>query len=763
MTALEKGILEGIVSATRMHFPPECSEIPEVTQRNLRAYAVNTHELGLVAAIAVNSHAETVKSIAQSAAPGLKVHVLPVPEWGAFVAALNALLSFAQRSGMRHILYQSLEVQCSEVVLESLLNHFDSDVLVTGPVLAGHTYSEGEQKLNGRTTPWNTLALWSVRKLALTGFPRIADGITQEKAPENTGQVDSGDEKDSSAYASLLGSNDWWSKQVEDEHCKDIPAGVEEVTAIALLQHLLGRHRAIAVLVKLPDSVQKTVSWETDWGKDEKRKQWHEYKMKTKVTRPNAQLKELFPVEEAKPICGGRDDTPLNYGTVMHVGSSILPPRNVEFTCLAAVGMFYFNSTAVLASAFHRINSRTESLSVAMMVFICFIIGGVYVLMPVSLQLTRLMTQHYGHMSGFLFFGSILLLSHLCIISSQLFCSEATHSSVLLMARIAQGLGSGVCFQSRFVLASLSTSDQHAKLQARVFFGGDLGLGLGALLPTAISAIGFYEFPWVTPELWPSVVQSMIYSAFLVWVLIAFPRYIHLLPERVRFAPTHDEPEEEDPFSPKGDFVRQTSLAKQFDDGREEAAKFRKVLLISGTARVFVQSAIMPFVALVMFDAGWTGQFRQCIAVAALYLLQLPFEVMSSTICCACPKRSSAKDGMHFGRLLFGSSTVVSLVLGARCLNVAGFSVSQADSQLLRHLAEMAGLIVMLAVAAPSNASRLYQLQNAEQTIVVLEWLKAYVGRLLAPFVSVVIYTYVGHGALLSCLSLATLVVVFTA
>ena len=31
--------------------------------------------------------------------------------------------------------------------------------------------------IRGRTCPWNTFAIWDVKKLALTGFPLIGDGI----------------------------------------------------------------------------------------------------------------------------------------------------------------------------------------------------------------------------------------------------------------------------------------------------------------------------------------------------------------------------------------------------------------------------------------------------------------------------------------------------------------------------------------------------------------------------------------------------------
>jgi hypothetical protein len=59
----------------------------------------------------------------------------------------------------------------------ALLSHLDESTLIVGPALEGHVFSEGEQGLRGRTCPWNTLALWSVRKLSVVGFPLMGDGL----------------------------------------------------------------------------------------------------------------------------------------------------------------------------------------------------------------------------------------------------------------------------------------------------------------------------------------------------------------------------------------------------------------------------------------------------------------------------------------------------------------------------------------------------------------------------------------------------------
>lgn len=93
-----------------------------------------------------------------------------------------------------------------------------------------------------RTSPWNTLCVWDLDKLALTGFLAVSD---QGKS-----------------------------------------AGIEECAAIALLQKLFPN--AIAKLVRLPD-----ISWEESFEGDPERQKWHEEKMKSKAERAAHQLGRL--------------------------------------------------------------------------------------------------------------------------------------------------------------------------------------------------------------------------------------------------------------------------------------------------------------------------------------------------------------------------------------------------------------------------------------------------------------------------------------
>lgn len=61
--------------------------------------------------------------------------------------------------------------------VNTLLRYFDDSCLVVGPVFTGHEFSQGKNKLRGRTCPWNTFAIWSLSKLSVVGFPLIGDGM----------------------------------------------------------------------------------------------------------------------------------------------------------------------------------------------------------------------------------------------------------------------------------------------------------------------------------------------------------------------------------------------------------------------------------------------------------------------------------------------------------------------------------------------------------------------------------------------------------
>ena len=182
----------------------------------------------------------------------VSLEVLPVTPWGRFVPALNAIVAWAAGAGCDRLLLASAEVALTSEAMGEMSSRLDGDTtLVVGARLQGHDHRGSgvggkgvEVELDGRTTPWNTCALWNLPKLALTGFQLVSEGLHG-----------------------------------------GVEAGVEEAVTIACLQRILGPGRAVAKLV----SIEGT-SWEKDFGDDDGRREWHERKMRSKVERAAAQL-----------------------------------------------------------------------------------------------------------------------------------------------------------------------------------------------------------------------------------------------------------------------------------------------------------------------------------------------------------------------------------------------------------------------------------------------------------------------------------------
>jgi len=202
---------------------------------------------------------------AGSTGSALVCDVVPVTPWGKFVPALNALVGWAATlpgGGAVRILFASAETTLAPASVALLLDHVDDDTLVAGCALPGHDYHEettsttGAVPLTGRTTPWNTCAVWNVPKLATTGFPLVAEGLH-------------------------------WQQEGGEGTLAPGPAGVEEASAIALLQRTLPAGTAVAKLVRVPG-----VQWEVDW-EDAERREWHERKMRSKTERAAVHLRTL--------------------------------------------------------------------------------------------------------------------------------------------------------------------------------------------------------------------------------------------------------------------------------------------------------------------------------------------------------------------------------------------------------------------------------------------------------------------------------------
>lgn len=176
-----------------------------------------------------------------------KVTFLPVHPWGYFVSSLNVAIRYAQDNDCSRIAFQSVEFKISDEAVRTLLRISTSmeTVLVVGPEMNGHIFSEGFNAVTGRSIPWNTFAIWNVAHLSVTGFPMIGDGTASDRK---------------------IG-------------------GVEEVSTINLLQMVDPLLQAVLVR-----SSHSGFEWSTHFD-DPERRSWHENKMNSKNDRPAKQMK----------------------------------------------------------------------------------------------------------------------------------------------------------------------------------------------------------------------------------------------------------------------------------------------------------------------------------------------------------------------------------------------------------------------------------------------------------------------------------------
>ncbi|MEK7116269.1 MAG: hypothetical protein AAB879_02660 [Patescibacteria group bacterium] len=166
-----------------------------------------------------------------------------VTPWGKFVAPLNVIISKAVRRGASHLLLASAEVQVTQAIVSALGRELGDQTIVVGAAVIGHDLGDGVVIGTGERVPWNTLAMWNLKYLKVTGFPLIGD------APFDPSQ-----------------------------------AGVEEVCALSVLQRLYPACRA--VLLNVPGVEWDTAHW------DPERLAAHQKKMASKRSRSEKQLAE---------------------------------------------------------------------------------------------------------------------------------------------------------------------------------------------------------------------------------------------------------------------------------------------------------------------------------------------------------------------------------------------------------------------------------------------------------------------------------------
>jgi hypothetical protein len=267
-------VLRPVLAATRVHQtnaarPVDMAALEAFVERALGwggdvAVAVAVGSEGpLGEALLARVHGAVAAVAAKPRWVGRRVSVVPVAPWGRFVNGLNALVQHALEGGFEHVLFSSVETTVGKEGVDALRGHMTAADLVVGAAFSDHAYQPpaaataglgaargAAVALSGTTTPWNTLALWHVPTLALVGFVGVAEGLDVA-----SGRSD---------------------------------GGVEEVTTIALLQHLAPAGRRGAKLVAVPG-----LAWATAFEGDDERRAWHARKMASKAARPAAQMARL--------------------------------------------------------------------------------------------------------------------------------------------------------------------------------------------------------------------------------------------------------------------------------------------------------------------------------------------------------------------------------------------------------------------------------------------------------------------------------------
>jgi len=228
--------------ATRLHSSNENSPIDVENIQNWCKHVLNYCDLLIV--VVDQRYMEATKDVLNDF--GERIQLFHVHPWISFTQPLNLLVEKALSIGAKELLFQSIEVTIGVEDMMRLEKELDSNTLIVGAKLCDkHGHHHETCTLNGWTSPWNTLALWNLEKLALTGFLSISSG-----------------------------------------NLTDIPGGIEEVVTISLLQQLQPNIMK-AKLIKL-----SSVHWNTNWSSKE-RSSYHQKKMASKDERSQIQLQRL--------------------------------------------------------------------------------------------------------------------------------------------------------------------------------------------------------------------------------------------------------------------------------------------------------------------------------------------------------------------------------------------------------------------------------------------------------------------------------------
>lgn len=170
-----------LLIATRLHAPTS-SQLPSTSKLLSFIESCKSYADHVVVCIGCRN-SDGFDDIVQQyrSACGHTATILVIEPWGHFTNALNNCITFAQDNAFDLLGFQSFEYRTTAETINLLRTELCENTLVIGPTIEGHTFELGSHTISGCTSPWNTMAIWNVSVLSLTGFPLIGDGVANRR------------------------------------------------------------------------------------------------------------------------------------------------------------------------------------------------------------------------------------------------------------------------------------------------------------------------------------------------------------------------------------------------------------------------------------------------------------------------------------------------------------------------------------------------------------------------------------------------------
>ena len=249
-----------LVVATRIHFKHQ-NKLNDKMRKSIQSKfslfckQVSQYSNILFVAIPLENEQEIKQILSIIEIPSeLMIEYIIVSPWIGYTSALNSVIRWIsiKYKDIVYLSFQSLEITQLSVRIINILMHelMDNDTLCAGVKL-----------IENQKEPWNTLNIYSLKKLNPFGFQLVSDGLSQ-----------------------------------------DVPAGIEEVVTYSLIQKINGQQQNKCKLIAFNNN--KEWKWDNDDFQlvSQERARYHEHKLQSKFQRANSQLLKFKDLPKMKVI-----------------------------------------------------------------------------------------------------------------------------------------------------------------------------------------------------------------------------------------------------------------------------------------------------------------------------------------------------------------------------------------------------------------------------------------------------------------------------